>query len=66
MRTNHSLHECSIAEEKEMKMKSFSKIALAAVAILSLGALAACDINDAQVVSENISKEADNFRTPRR
>jgi len=42
------------------------KIAIAAVAALSVVGLAACGVNDADVVNENISKAGDNFEVNRR
>jgi hypothetical protein len=48
-------------------VKKFQRIALAAFVTLGLGAsLTACFDDDADVASENISKDADNFKVNRR
>lgn len=42
------------------------KIAIGIALILSMGLFTACEGDSADVVSENISKDADEFRVPRR
>lgn len=48
-------------------MKRFSKfVAVCSVALMAVLGLSACDVNDSDVVSENISTDSDNFKIQRR
>ena len=49
-----------------MRNRIGKSLALALAGVLAIGSLAACTDDDADVVSENLSKDADNFKVMRR
>lgn len=44
----------------------YRRFALAVTVIAAVAALVGCGVNDADVVNENISTDAENFKVPRR